>query len=337
MTSILRRLLKTLAAPAMLLPALSSREDTVGGQALIEGVMMRSKERIAWAVRKPDGDAVVESFPFVSVTKRVKVWGTPVIRGVINLFEALSWGFKALSRSADIAIEEEQKSAAKEKESGVSEPAGKKRKSFLEQVGDILVYVVAFGISIVIFMYGPMWAVSHFPFINDSAPLFNLTTGIISIILFLLYVLLISLWKEMRRVFEYHGAEHKAIFAYEDGKEMTVENIDAYGTVHPRCGTSFLILVALCSMLLFTVIDTVYIQYVYDFRGDLLHRLAVRIVLIPLVAGISYEFLKLSDKYKHLPLVGLIIQPGLWVQRITTRKPDKAQIEIAAKALEAAL
>jgi len=360
---ILKLLYKTLAAPAFLSPLLSSNKDTVGGQALIEGVMMRSKGRIAWAVRKPDGDAVIESYPFVSVTKRVKIWGIPVVRGVINLFESLSWGYKALSRSADIAIEEEEKAAAAAKEAeakagessvgikaasadGTSDsgaapaPDGRKKPSFGEQISSALTLIIAFGISIALFMYAPMWTVGNIPLIKEEPMLFNLAAGIIRIILFLTYISLISLWSDMRRVFEYHGAEHKAIFAFEDGKELTVANIDTYDTVHPRCGTSFLILVAICSILMFTVIDTLYIRYLDDFinmSNSIFNRFVIHLLLMPLVAGTSYEFLKLSDKYQHWPIVGLLIKPGLWLQKITTRKPDAPQIEIAVKALEAAL
>ena len=331
------------AAPAAALAA--DRKDTVGGQALVEGVMMRGKEKVAWAVRRPDGETVVESFPFVSVTKRVTVCKIPVIRGVINLFESFSWGYKALSRSVDISTAEGE---------AAGQAADAPKPSFLDRVLMTLSSLVAFAVSIGLFMYAPMWTASRIHFINEPAALFNLLDGRVSInvlqsllfnlfagamriTLFLLYMSLISLWSEMRRVFEYHGAEHKTIFAYEDGKELTVENVEPYTTLHPRCGTSFLILVAICSILLFSVIDTLYIHYVYDFRNNLPYRFAVHLVLIPFVAGVSYEFLKLSDKFKHWPIVGLLIKPGLWLQRITTRKPDSSQIKVAVKALEAAL
>jgi uncharacterized protein YqhQ len=357
-------LFKTLAAPALLSPLLSAgKKDTVGGQALIEGVMMRGKEKVSWAVRRPDGETVVERFPFVSVTKRNFFCGIPVIRGVINLFESLGWGFKALSRSADIAIDEtetedgggvnakalsaggEAKSAdgtALSVDGGGSSPdpeasaASPKKPSAKDQFFNAMTMVAAFAISIALFIYAPMWIANRLPAVKDSPMLFNLTAGAVRIALFLLYVYLISLWSEMRRVFEYHGAEHKAIFAYEDGKPLTPDSIEPYPTVHPRCGTSFLILVAICSILLFSVIDTLYIQYFGEFV-NVPHRFAVHLVLMPLVAGTSYEALKLSDRFQKFPVVGWIIKPGLWLQRITTRKPDGSQIEVAIKALEAAL
>ena len=344
----IRRIL-TAAAAVPFAALAAGKKDTVGGQALVEGVMMRGKEKVAWAVRRPDGETVVESFPFVSVTKRVAVCKIPVIRGVINLFESLNWGYKALSRSVDI-------SSAETSANGQSEtpPAEAPKPSFLDRVLMTLSTLVAFAVSIGLFMYAPMWTASRIHFINEPTALFNLLdgrvplnvlqsllfnlfAGAVRITLFLLYMSLISLWSEMRRVFEYHGAEHKTIFAYEDGKELTVENVEPYNTVHPRCGTSFLILVAICSILMFSVIDTLYIHYIYDFRGNLPYRFAVHLALVPLVAGISYEFLKLSDKLQHWPIVGLLIKPGLWLQLITTRKPDSSQIKVAVKALEAAL
>jgi len=330
------RIPKLLTASALLPTLLSEKDDTVGGQALIEGVMMRGKGKVAWAVRRPDGGITVESHPFVSITKRVAVLGIPIIRGVVNLFESLSWGFKALERSADIAVEEDGGGAAEPQKAGNHGDGGKKKTSLADKLLFALSMVLALTVSLGLFMYAPMWTVSRVPFINDSPMLFNISAGIIRISLFLIYISLISLLGEIRRVFEYHGAEHKTIFAYEDGKPLTVGNIDPYTTVHPRCGTSFLILVAICSILLFSIIDTLYIQYFGAFV-NIFHRFLVHLVLIPLVAGTSYEFLKLSAKYQRVPIVGILMKPGLWLQKITTRKPDPSQIEVAAKALEAAL
>jgi uncharacterized protein YqhQ len=156
------------------------------------------------------------------------------------------------------------------------------------------------------------------------------------IILFLAYLILISQWKEMRRVFEYHGAEHKAIFTYEDDKPLSLDNMRPYTTLHPRCGTSFLLLVALVCILLFSIIDAILIQFIGPYPNTL-SRLLVHLALIPLVGGASYELLKLSDRYRRLPIVGALIMPGLWLQKITTRQPDDSQLEVAAEALKAAL
>jgi len=328
------RVSRLLAAQALLPALLSEKNDTVGGQALIEGVMMRGKEKVAWAVRRPDGGITVEAHPFVSITKRIAVLGIPIVRGVINLFESLSWGFKALERAAEIAT-------AEDGESKELADTAQKKTSVGEKLLFALSMAVALAVSLGLFMYAPMWTVSRVPFINDSPMLFNISAGIIRIALFLIYISLISLWGEIRRVFEYHGAEHKTIFAYEDGKPLTVGNIDPYTTVHPRCGTSFLILVAICSILLFSIIDTLYMPLYKQYFGlesiKILHRFVIHLVLIPLVAGTSYEFLKLSAKYQRVPIVGILMKPGLWLQKITTRAPDPSQIEVAAKALEAAL
>jgi uncharacterized protein YqhQ len=190
---------------------------------------------------------------------------------------------------------------------------------------------VAFGI----FMYLPMWILSHFvP--KESALLFNTLAGSLRIVFFLLYLILISMWKDIRRVFEYHGAEHMAIFAYEDNCELTLENMRRYTTFHPRCGTSFLLVVGIICILLFSIVDAFYILFLGPYP-TVLARFAVHLVLVPLVSGVSFKILKLSDKYQKLPVVGLLIKPGLWLQRITTKPPDDSQLDVAAKALTAAL
>jgi uncharacterized protein YqhQ len=312
----------------------SDDKNKVGGQALIEGVMMRGTEKIAWAVRKPGGETVIEAFPFVSITKKKPALGIPVVRGVVGLFESMKWGYRALSRSADIAMEEaEAAPPSSEEERSTSKP---KKASLKDQIYMGLTFVIAFAISISLFMYAPMWIANRVPYVKDTPMLFNLMAGAVRIVLLLLYMMMISLWSETRRLFEYHGAEHKAIHAYEDGKALTIDNIEPYTTVHARCGTSFLVLVAVCGILMSSVIDTLHIQYIGEY-ANLFHRFGLRLIFIPLLAGVSYEALKLSAKYQKSAIVNFIIQPGLWVQKITTRKPDKSQIEVAIKALEAAV
>ncbi|MFP4164531.1 MAG: DUF1385 domain-containing protein [Chitinispirillaceae bacterium] len=318
-----KHLLTVCTLPVSLLLSGSSK-NKVGGQAVIEGVMMRGKQKISWAIRRPNGKVIIEHFPFLSLCKANRVLALPVLRGVINLFESFKLGYKALSRSADIAAEEEMEKKAEQKEAPLK-----------EKLYSAASMVFAFMFSLGLFMYAPMWTISQVvP--EESSLLFNLSAGGMRIALFLAYLAGISMWKEVRRVFEYHGAEHKAIFTYEDGKELTFENMDLYPTVHPRCGTSFLILVAICSILLFSVIDSLYIQFFGPFI-NVLHRVIIHLLLVPLVGGVSYEVLKLSDKYQDFPIVGFLIKPGLWLQRITTRKPDSTQLEIASSALKAAL
>ncbi len=318
-----KNLLKFCTLPVSLLLSNSSK-NKVGGQAIIEGVMMRGKQKVSWAVRRPDGQVIIERFPFISLCQTRRIFALPVIRGVINLYESFKLGYQSLSRSADIAAEAEK-----------VDSTAKKQSSFKEKISAAGSMIFALFISLGLFMYAPMWTMSHL-LPKDSSLLFNLSAGGMRIALFLSYLAGISMWKEVRRVFEYHGAEHMAIFTFEDEKDLTIENMNSYPTVHPRCGTSFLILVTITSILLFSVIDSIYIQFFGPYL-NVLHRVIVHLALVPIVGGIGYEVLKFSDKYQRFPLVGLLIKPGLWLQKITTRKPDASQLEIASSALKAAI
>jgi uncharacterized protein YqhQ len=297
------------------------KKSKVGGQAIIEGVMMRSKQKISWAVRRPNGETIIERFPFISLSKQYKILSIPVIRGFINLYESLKIGYKALTRSAQIAADEPEQTTP-------TRPEPKEKYAFF------LSFLVAFAVSIGIFMYLPM-LISQI-FFKNSVIEFNIMAGIIRIGLFILYLVLISLWKDIRRVFEYHGAEHKAIFTFEDDKELTLENMRPYSTHHPRCGTSFLLLVALVCIFLFSIIDALVTVFIAPYP-NLLVRFFVHIALIPLVAGLSYEVLRLSDRFQHVTFVRLLILPGLWLQKITTKEPDDGQLQVAAAALKASL
>ncbi|MBN1129394.1 MAG: DUF1385 domain-containing protein [Chitinispirillaceae bacterium] len=319
------------AFPALLFPgilaAFSGKPKKVGGQAIIEGVMMRGRDKVSLAVRKQSGEVVVEQFPFISAAKKIKIWRFPVMRGAANLYESLVLGYRTLSRSAEIAMEEER--VAK----GTTNEQGKKKTS--DVIGSWASFAFALLVSIGLFMYAPMWIISKVvP--ADSTILFNTFAGIIRIALFLAYLILISQWKEMRRVFEYHGAEHKAIFTYEDDKTLLLENMRPYTTLHPRCGTSFLLIVGLICILLFSIVDALVIQFIGPYP-NVAARLVVHLALVPLVGGTSYELLKLSDRYRRLPLVGALILPGLWLQKITTKEPDDSQLEVAAEALKAVI
>jgi len=307
----------------------SNKKRRVGGQAIIEGVMMRGKNSVSWAVRKNDNEIVVEREEYVSVCKKVRFLAKPVFRGAVSLFESLILGYRALSRSAEIIEEQERLTA---------EQAGKtvkKRNETGEKLTSVISLVVSFIVAIAVFLYLPMWILSHF-IPKESALLFNTLAGTLRIVFMITYMVLISLWKEIRRVFEYHGAEHMSIFAYEANYTLTIENMRRYPTMHPRCGTSFLLLVGIVCILLFSVVDAVYIKFMGPYPSVPV-RVLVHLLLVPLVSGTSYEVLRISDKYRHLPLVGLLIKPGLWLQKITTRTPDDSQLEVAAKALTAAL
>lgn len=278
----------------------------IGGQAVIEGVMMKSPGNWTVAVRDQKGVIHLLKERLAPLPRFLKL---PVMRGVIALIQALTLGIKAIEFSASKAYDEEG-----------GEVPGK--------LSIAVTIVVAIILGIGLFILLPLYATKLigiiFHDVSTNSLLFNLTDGIIRVLIFLVYVLLIGVWKEMFRVFMYHGAEHKVIHAYEAGRELTVDNVKGYSTLHPRCGTSFLMIVMVVSILVFSFIPQ-YWPFLYKFLS--------RIVLIPLIAGSSFELLKLSSRLKDNPLMNLMIRPGLFLQRLTTREPDEAQIEVAIKAL----
>lgn len=313
-------ILRTFAHIHYIVISANGRKNTVGGQAIIEGVMMRGKQKVSLAVKRPSGEITVESTTFISAAKKHRILGMPIARGAVNLFESLIIGYRALNRSAELAFEETPK----------NKPA-----TIKEKASSALSLIIALSFSIILFMFLPMWVLSNFvP--KESALLFNALAGALRIVLFLAYLLLISLWKDMRRVFEYHGAEHKAIFTYESGQDLSIGNMRKQSRFHPRCGTSFLLLVALVCIFLFSIIDALVIHYIGPYPSILI-RLLTHLALVPVVAGISYEALKASFNFQDVPLISMLIKPGLALQSITTREPDDAQIEIAASALRAAV
>lgn len=285
----------------------------VGGQAVIEGVMMRSPENISIAVRRPDGKIQVKIQPFNSITKRMRLLGWPIIRGAVVLFEALILGIKALSYSSEVAI--------------AAETNGQKdsSNSFWQNFYLIITLVFALGIGIALFFYLPL-VLTDLTGVK-SGIWFNLIDGALRMVIFLGYLLLISRFKDIRRVFEYHGAEHKCVFAFENARNLGIENVRAFSTLHPRCGTSFLLIVMVVSIFVFIFLG----------RPDDVSARFLRLSLIPLIGGISYEFIRLSEKGCRHPLLRFFILPGLWLQKITTSEPDDQQIEVALVALRTSL
>ncbi len=302
----------------------------VGGQAVIEGVMMRSKDRVSTAVRLPSGEIIVKTDQFKSMTTSAKILGWPIIRGIITFFEMMIIGIKTLNFSADIAVRELEKEEAKAQ--GKEYKAGDRKTSGLVLIGTA---VFAIALGILIFFFLPL-AISTWFNINKEAVAFNIVAGAIRVTLFLVYVWGISLFGEFKRVFQYHGAEHKSIFAYENGEELTTENVGRFSTLHPRCGTSFILIVALFAMLIYSISDTLYFLLAGE-APTLFKRFLIHFALLPLVAGSSYELLKLSGKTRDNAITKIFIQPGLWLQRITTREPSPEQMEVAIVALESAL
>lgn len=303
---------------------------SVGGQAVIEGVMMRSRDRISTAVRTPSGEILVKTEDYISLAKRFKPLSLPIIRGIITFAEMLVIGIKTLNFSADIAVKEaeKQEAAAKGKEY-----IPREKKSNVLVLAATTVFALALGI--LLFFFTPI-AISSFLNIERDAIAFNLVAGGIRVLLFLLYVWLISLFGEFKKVFQYHGAEHKSIFAYENSEELTPEKVAKYTTFHPRCGTSFILIVALLAILIYSISDTVY-ALIAGAPPSLLKRFGIHFSLLPLVAGGSYELLKLSGKTRENAITRVLIRPGLWLQRITTREPSPEQMEVAIVALESAL
>ncbi|MDD2319511.1 MAG: DUF1385 domain-containing protein, partial [Geobacteraceae bacterium] len=257
----------------------------IGGQAVIEGVLMRAPRSMAIAVRRPDGEIVVKRDRVAPLSERFPLVKLPLLRGAVALFSSLVIGMKALSFSANEAIAEGEK---------------KEEMSSLAMGGTI---AVALLFGILLFFILPLFLTKLLvPYIGDSNIVFNLVDGVIRVIVFLLYVYSISRMSDIQRVFQYHGAEHKSIFAFEAGNALTVENVQRFSRLHPRCGTSFLLIVMLVSIVVFSLIPKLWPFYL---------KAGSRIVLLPLIAGVSYEALKWSAKHENSPLVRLLIAPGL--------------------------
>jgi uncharacterized protein YqhQ len=290
----------------------------VGGQAVIEGVMMRAPRSVAIAVRRPNGEIVVKKELVVPLSERFPIVKLPIVRGAVALIQSLIIGITALNFSANEAMAEEEK-------------AGEKGGGELSSWAMAGTMIVAFGFGIGLFFIMPLYAtklLTQFSVISDNNIIFNLVDGVIRVAVFLVYIWAISRMDDIKRVFQYHGAEHKSIFAHEAGEELTIDNVRKYSRLHPRCGTSFLLIVMLVSIAVFSLIPKLWPFYL---------KAGSRVVLLPLIAGISYEFLKWSAKNDSNPLVKLIIAPGLALQRLTTREPDDAQLEVAIRSMNEAL
>ena len=299
----------------------------VGGQAVIEGVMMRVPGKIVTAVRTGECEIVVREEEYMPLTKRFGWLDVPVLRGAVSFFEMMIIGLKALNFSADVAM---QASDGEEEEKKETEPRaeGSDWKNRLMLAGT-LVFSLALGIGLFFFL--PL-LVADMLGVRRDALRFNLTAGLMRAGLLLLYMWGISRWGEIRRVFQYHGAEHKSIFTLEAGAELTVERARDFGRLHPRCGTSFVLIVVLLSILIFAVVDSLFVV-VFGHPQNLLERFATHLCVLPLIGGVSFELLKLSGRKRNHPLTRVLIAPGLWLQRITTQEPDDDQLEVALVAL----
>jgi uncharacterized protein YqhQ len=300
-----------------LLPALEGGEETlVGGQAVLEGVMMRSPHAWGIAVRKPTGEITTHSEPLERLSEKHKWMGWPVVRGVMTLGHAMTLGFRALRFSANVVLDQV--------------PVNDKGKK-LEISGWLAAVNVIISVGFFIFMYKflPLVAATELKRVSPifgERIVFNLVDGAIRIGLFLLFIWATSLLKDIRRVYQYHGAEHKTVFAFEAHDPLQTEAVQKYSTFHPRCGTSFLMTVMIISILVYTVVPAV------TFWG----RFASRIALLPLIAGLSYEVIRFAAKHRG-SLFALMTAPGLWLQRITTQPPADDQVQCAITALDEAM
>jgi uncharacterized protein YqhQ len=294
----------------------------IGGQAVIEGVMMRGKKLYAMAVRKPDNEIEMVVEHTASLSDRFKPLGWPVLRGIIKFGEALVLGMKLITKSAEIAGLDD------------AEPETKFDKWLMDKFGDKLMdvmltisVVLAIGLSLLLFFWLPVWITSAANrLIGEHTWALGVIEGFVKIAIFIAYVWLISRSKDIQRVFQYHGAEHMTISCFEHHEPLTVENVRKYPSLHRRCGTSFLIIVMIISMIVFAFVST----------NVLWMRFGYRLLLIPVIAGISYEIIRWAGKSES-PLVRLVSLPGMAVQRLTTSEPDDMQIEVAIAAMSEVL
>jgi uncharacterized protein YqhQ len=297
------------------LPALASGEETlIGGQAVLEGVMMRAPHSYCVAVRTPAGEMVTDERPLAKISEKYPAFRYPILRGIGTLGQAMALGVKALQFSAKAAI-------------GDSDPAHARK----EIPGWIMALNLTISFLFFLFLYKfvPLYLATAlgkpFPAMKGRI-LFNLADGIIRMAIFVSFLWLISQWKDMRRLFEYHGAEHRVVFNFESGRPVTVENAQSFSTFHPRCGTSFLLVVMLVSIAVYTLLP-------FD---SFVLRLVGRIALLPLIVGVSYEAIRYAGKHRT-GLMATLTAPGLWLQRITTKPPADDQTAVAIHALEGAM
>ena len=289
---------------ALLLPALAARRAQVGGQAVIEGVMMRGVDWWSLAVRRPDDTIGLHHWPLVSWMKRYPILKLPIVRGVVALVESLAIGIRALTVSANESLGEEEQELGK-KEIGVT-------------------LLIAFAFAVGLFFIAPLFLTGLLEGVLGKGFWFWLVEGCIRVGIFLAYLFIVTQIKDLRRVFEYHGAEHMSIHALEHGEELTVANVEKYKTLHLRCGTSFLLIVLVVSIFVFAAVG----------RPVWYLLILSRVVLIPLIAGISYEIIRFAGRHETNPVVRVVMAPGLALQWMTTKHPDSSQVEVAIAALE---
>lgn len=291
------------------------KRTTIGGQALMEGVMMKNLNQYATAIRKPDGDIEVQVTDYVSFSEKHHLNKIPILRGVFNFLDSMVIGIKTLTYSAGFIEEEEEKT-----------PKEEKKESAMSSFAIFLSVTFSLAFSLLLFMVVPNLLTNFLRHYTKNEFLFAVVEGIVRITIFLLYVYAISFMEEIKRVYMYHGAEHKTINCLESGDPLTPENVLKHSRLHKRCGTSFMFLVMVISIFFFMFIRV----------DNRILRLVFRLLLVPVIAGVSYEFIRLAGKSNN-PLVNLISKPGLMIQKMTTKEPDLSMAEVAIKSVEAVM
>lgn len=321
------------------------RLGKAGGQALMEGIMMNGPEGAAMSVRKTDGSIITVPKEFKHVRDKVKILGLPVIRGIVNFIESMLLGYKCLMESAELSGQLELEDAEEEMsklDKWLSDHFGPKMMAVISGIAMVLGVALAF----VLFVYVPSIIVrlfdnhvlNDFMLNNAMRPLFE---GIIRIAIFIGYLAAVTNMKDIKRVFMYHGAEHKTIFCYEAGDELTVENVKKYSRFHPRCGTSFMFIMLIFSILGSSILAVILKQFPsLTIGGEHILNVTwawaiIKVLILPLIMGVGYEFLKFSGKYSESKIMKVLIAPGLWMQRLTTKEPDDDMIEVGITALKA--
>ncbi len=318
---------------------LTTKDDidfAVGGQAVIEGVMMRSPNSVVIAVRKQDNSIKVHAKKHKSIIHKYKFLNIPIVRGVVGLIEMMGIGMTAINFSANEAVEEEDEIKAKKENLEKNSELSEEKKSTLTKIFETGMFafsiVLALSVSVFMFKFIPLWLTTlldaQFPYIHDNYIVFNFIDGVLKLSIFLAYIYILSFIPSFRRIFEYHGAEHKSIFTYEKHLELTVHNAKPQSRFHPRCGTSFILIVFVLSILVYMFVPKQEIFW---------QNLGLRVMALPLIAGLAYEFLKFSAKYRESKWINPFVAPGLALQRITTKDPTDSQLEVGLKSLKEAL
>ena len=285
----------------------------VGGQAVIEGVMMRVPGAYSTAVRDPDGNIKIKRNKFTSITEKSSFWSKPIFRGMASLYEAMKMGMSTLQWSADITYPEDNQD------------------SMWSKSLDFLTTLFSILLAIFMFMVLPMWLTTKLLTIEKEALWFNLSSGVFRIIFFIVYLFLISKISDISRLFQYHGAEHKVVYNFESGKNLSIKNAQSFPTQHPRCGTSFMFIVLISAIFVFALVDTI-VMYFFG-TISLSIRLLFHLPLIPLVSGVGYELIKITSK-SDMFIFRVLKAPGIYLQNITTKQPDDRMIEVSITALK---